>query len=320
MSYLGETILKGLTRMAAGLYRRRAATNDDSRGEEGREQGWASYIQWQFQTSEALFTKYPNWDIAGKSILEIGCGTGGRATYLATAGARRVVAIDINAHEIEVARRLCPKLYPGSTGRVEYLVSKELDTLDIGRFDVVLMVDSMEHVVSPVQMMRLAHDYTRPGGRFYFSNIGWYHYAGAHMDLFPFVNVLFSDETILNVMRWKVSRPDYVPTRFDSSPPVERWRGIYDLRDRPGERLNKLTIADMKRLVRHSIFASTRLTVVGFGRSHPVVRALNVLRHVPVVQEVVHSYVVVECRRAPEGSATVVRTAPAAAMNAVAAH
>jgi 2-polyprenyl-3-methyl-5-hydroxy-6-metoxy-1,4-benzoquinol methylase len=298
MSILGEAILKNLVRLKARLQ----APSEPPRGGAGDggrlDEGWAAYIQHQFATSAALFAKYPNLSLAGKTVLDLGCGTGGRAAYLAEAGARRVVAIDVNAQEIEVARRICPALYPGAAGRVDYRVSSEHEHLDVGLFDVVMMVDSMEHVVSPAEMMRLAHGYTRPGGQFYFSNIGWYHYTGSHMNLLPFVNVFFSDETILDVMRWQVSCPDYCPTRFDSSPPSERWRGLYDLRDRPGERLNKLTIADMKLLVRHSIFASTEMTIVGFSSSHPAVRALNVLRHVPVVQEVIHSYVVVECRRA----------------------
>lgn len=78
----------------------------------------------------------------------------------------------------------------------------------------------------------------------------------------PFVNLLFSDETILNVIRWDVSRPDYRPTRFDSSPPLERWKGLYDLRDRPGEYLNKITIRGVRRLLRYGPFRSSRLTVI----------------------------------------------------------
>ena len=159
------------------------------------------------------------------------------------------------------------------------------------------MVDCMEHVVSPPSMMRLAHGYTRPGGQFFFSNYGYYHHAGSHTDLLPFVNVVFSDETILNVTRRLVTEPDYQPTRFDSDPPIERWRGLYDLRDRPGEHLNKLTLREMKKLVRHSIFSETRMTVVGFGRKHPLLRLLDGLRHVPLIQEVYHSLVVVECRK-----------------------
>ena len=289
MSALGVFILKNLVRLKQKL--RPARSGGPA------EDSWESYFQWQFASSASLFARYPNWDIAGKTVLEIGCGTGGRTAYLASAGAKCAVGIDINRAEIALARNLAAQLYPELTDRLRYLEASEDAPLDVGPFDVVVLVDCMEHVVSPPQMMRLAHSYLAQGGQFYFSSVGWYHHAGSHTHLLPYVNVFFSDETILETMRWWVSRPEYVPTRFDSNPPVERWRGLYDLRDRPGEHLNKITIREMKRLVRHSIFAYSRLEVLGFTRKHALVRLLNLLTRVPWAQEVWHSTAVVECRK-----------------------
>src|SRR5688500_14154117 len=237
MSKLGEAVLRGLV----SLTNRARTTNKTP-----SEWSWESYIRWQYDSSKRLFSKYPNLDVRDKDVLEIGCGTGGRTAFLTMQGARRVVGIDINAQEIQTARHLCPTLYPEIKGRCEYVLSAENTPLDIGQFDVVIMTDCMEHVVSPPRMLRLGYDYTRPGGRFYFSSVGWYHYMGSHMGLIPFVNVFFSDETIINVTRWHLSRPDYVPNHWDSDPPTERWNGLYNLRDRPGEHLNKLTVREMK--------------------------------------------------------------------------
>jgi 2-polyprenyl-3-methyl-5-hydroxy-6-metoxy-1,4-benzoquinol methylase len=289
MSYIGEMILKRLVSLRKHSGRAGANSSPDEE--------WQKYIRWQFDSSAQLFAKYPHWDITGKTVLEIGCGTGGRAAYLATAGACRVVAIDINREEIEVANRFCSALYPQIAGRVEYLTSAENTPLDVGQFDVVLLVDAMEHVVSPPNMMQLAYEYTSPGGQFYFSSIGWYHHQGSHTGILPFANVLFSDETILNVMRWWVSRPEYVPGRFDSDPPIERWCGLYNLRDRPGEHLNKITIREMKKLVKHSRFSTAHLHVIGFGQKHPIFRLLAPLRNIPLIQEVCHSVAIAECRR-----------------------
>jgi hypothetical protein len=187
-----------------------------------------------------------------------------------------------------------PRLYPELASRVEYHASTEHGRLDLGEFDIVVLIDCLEHVVSPPDMLRLAHGYTREGGRCFISLYGWFHARGSHYGLMPFVNVFFSDEEILNVVRWWVSRPDYVPHRFDSDPPIERWRGLYDLRQRPGEYLNKITLREMKKLVHRSPFRTGKMHVIGFGRSSPAVKVLNVLRHVPVIQEAVHSYVVLE--------------------------
>jgi 2-polyprenyl-3-methyl-5-hydroxy-6-metoxy-1,4-benzoquinol methylase len=288
MSWLGEQILKLLV-----LGRERivptatAAPGGDS---------YESYYHWQFSSSEKLFRHYPNFDIRGRRVLEIGCGTGGRTAYLASVGPAAVVGIDINADEIRIAKNLSRKFHPQLAGVLEYHVSQENEVLDIGQFDYVLLVDSMEHVVSPPAILRLAYQYTKPGGKCYFNTIGWYHHKGSHMPLIPWANVLFSDETILNVMRWKISRPDYVPTRFDSDPPLERWRDIYNLRDRPGEHLNKITISEIKKLCRYTIFEQAQWKVIGFQSRKHILGALNLFNNVPVLQEIFHSGIVVELR------------------------
>ena len=271
------------------------ATSDHGSPAAHESQDWARYIRWQYDSSKQLFAKYPNFDVAGKTVLEIGCGTGGRAAYLAAAGASRVVAMDINAEEIAIARKLVPELFPEIGDRVRYLTNTDDEA--IGQFDIVVLVDCLEHVVSPPDIIRLAYDHTVAGGKCYISSIGWYHKDGSHTGLLPFVNVVFSDETILNVTRWNVSRPEYTPTRFDSNPPIERWRGIYDLRQRPGEYLNKITLREMKRLVAHSIYPRASMHVLGLRPSSPLARLVNPLRHIPIVQEVAHSYVVIELQR-----------------------
>jgi SAM-dependent methyltransferase len=289
MSVIGEAALKSLVALKRSLTPMAARRMAD--------QTWTSYIQWQHDSSAALFAKYPHFDFQGKDVLEIGCGTGGRTAYLAGHGAKRVVGIDINSQEIMTARDLCPAAYPAIRDRCTFVVSDGERLSDIGQFDIVVLVDCMEHVVSPPRMLKLAHSYTKPGGRFYFSSVGWYHYLGTHVDVVPFANVFFSDETIINVTRWILSRPNYVPNRFDSSPPTARWDGIYNLRDRPGEHLNKITIREMKRLLRYSPFTRNNLTIVGFSSRHPAAKLINSLRHLPVVQEVCHSIAVGHCQR-----------------------
>jgi SAM-dependent methyltransferase len=288
MSFVRESILKAITLAQDTLRPGGSITSGLD---------YAEYVRWQVDSSGALFGKFPGFDVRGKTVLEIGCGPGGRAAYMATQGARRVVGIDINAEEVALASTHCFALLPETRGVLEFHVSREDELLPLGEFDLVVLVDTMEHVVSPAKMMRLAHHYTRPGGEFFFSSIGWYHHMGSHTGLIPFVNVFFDDATILNVIRWRVSRPSYVPRRYDSSPAAERWRGVHDLRDRPGEHLNKMTVADMRRLVRHSIFAEGELHIIGFGQRHAWLKVLDPLRHLPWVQECYHSLVVARFRK-----------------------
>lgn len=255
-----------------------------------RRQSPADYYRWQFDTSPALFSLLPNLDLRRKRVLEIGCGLGGRSAWLAQNGPREVVAIDINGPEIELARKLTAEKFP-HLDNLHLVHSQEDVRSEIGAFDIVLLIDSLEHVQSPFKIVKLAHSYTRPGGRAYFTTCGWFHHAGSHTGI-PFVNLFFGDETILNFIRWQVSRPEYQPSMWDSDPPIARWKGIYDLRDRPGEYLNKVTIRQMNKLVRYSLFGTGKLHVMGFRNRR--LKWLNPFSKVPGVQEIVHSCVIGE--------------------------
>ncbi|MGD0860090.1 MAG: class I SAM-dependent methyltransferase [Terracidiphilus sp.] len=248
-----------------------------------------NYHDWQSETSAAMFASFPEFDFRNKRILDLGCGLGGRAVWLARNGACEVVGIDINAAEIGEAARILDELYP-DVKNVQFCHCKEDELLpSLGEFDLVLLLDSLEHVVSPLKILRLARKYVKPGGRAYFNTLGWYHHNGSHMGI-PFATVFFSDETIANFTRWRLSRPDYVPNMWDSDPPAARWEGVYDLRDRPGEYLNKITIRQMERLVKYAPFRRGRVILLGFRNAR--LRWLNPLRRIPIVNEAFHSAVV----------------------------
>jgi 2-polyprenyl-3-methyl-5-hydroxy-6-metoxy-1,4-benzoquinol methylase len=255
----------------------------------GRLASVETYFNWQYQTSEKMFSTLPEFHFKNKRILEIGCGVGGRAAWLARNGAREVVGIDISFPDIRNAAQVKDKLYPALKNVSYYTCEEDEQLTDLGQFDIVLLLDSIEHVVSPLKVLRLAKKYAKPGGRVYFSTIGWFHHAGSHLGI-PFATVFFSDETLLNFVRRQVSRPDYQPTDWDSDPPIAKWEGVYDLRDRPEEYLNKITIRQMKKLVRYAPYRRGRVITMGFRSAK--VRWLNPLRHIPIVNEVFHSAVV----------------------------
>ena len=278
MSLIGEAVLRNLVRAQQDRGEARPQTHED-------------YHRWQFETSAALFAVYPEFDVRGKTILDIGCGIGGRTVWLASQGAARVAGMDINAEEIGVAREIQRRLYPQLEGVLSFHCSQETSSPDLGEFDYVLLVDTMEHVVSPPAVLRLAYQRTRLGGRCYFSTFGWYNHSASHTGLMPWVNVFFSDETIINYIRWRISQPDYRPSRFDSDPPIERWRGLYDLRDRPGEHLNKITLREIRKLIRYNIFGKGTLTLLPI-RLRPR-WFFRLLVRLPWLDELFHAYLVV---------------------------
>ncbi len=89
--------------------------------------------------------------LRGMHILEIGCGTGSSTVALAEQGAH-IVAIDIDAPAIEVARERC-RLY-GVTA--EILIANAERLLDFGQVDAVLYFATLEHMNHAERMRSLA--------------------------------------------------------------------------------------------------------------------------------------------------------------------
>ena len=96
------------------------------------------------------------------AILDVACGGGLLANPLARAG-HAVTGIDLSESSLDVARR------HDSTGSVAYLArdARALGLPD-GRFDVVCMMDFLEHIEDRDGVIREAARVLRPGGLFFF--------------------------------------------------------------------------------------------------------------------------------------------------------
>jgi 2-polyprenyl-3-methyl-5-hydroxy-6-metoxy-1,4-benzoquinol methylase len=280
--------------LAAPLYRRKHRQSVPV--EKDVLQSAQAYWKWQFDSSGPYFAKFSDLQeqVKSKRVLDIGCGLGGRTSYLATMGAGEVVGIDINGSEIEQARRLAAEgLSPELNARLRFEKVAEGEVNNLGAFDVALLVDSLEHVQDPVAMLNVAYSHLRPGGICYFGTVGWYHYNAAHLITLlplPFVTVFFSDAMILDAVRKIHIAPWYVPTMWDSIPPVARWVGVQDLKNRPGEYLNKITLRGIRQAMNKSQFGGGQLRVAGFSwNGKPWLRWLNILARIPGIREAYHS-------------------------------
>ncbi len=261
--------------------------------------GYAEYWQWQFDSSPAYFQKiFDMCDVVKhRAVLDIGCGIGGRTCFLATLEPDKVLGIDINEREIELAKALALRKsgIEGTRQKICFDVVVEGGTKHAGSFDVVVLIDCLEHARDPATLLSAAHAFLRPGGICYFATMGWYHHRGAHIgDILPmpFVQLFFSDRVMLDAIRRILSAPYYVPNLWDSDPPVARWMGVSDLCDRPGESLNKITVRGIKQIVNQSPFLKKKVAVTGFSwNTYRFLRCLNVLAAVPGIQEMYHSAV-----------------------------
>ena len=105
-------------------------------------------------------------DLAGKTVLDIGCGTGGPAIVLAREmGAARIVAVDVEAHLLE--RAAIHAKTAGVDDRIEFRpVAPGPLPFDAETFDAVFSKDALIHIFDKQAIYREVLRVLRPGGVF----------------------------------------------------------------------------------------------------------------------------------------------------------
>lgn len=106
--------------------------------------------------------------LAGRRVLDVGCGGGILSESMAARGAE-VTGIDLGAAPLEVAR-----LHLLESGlHVDYrqVPVEELAAEMPGRFDVVTCMEMLEHVPDPASVVQACAQLVRPGGRVFLSTI-----------------------------------------------------------------------------------------------------------------------------------------------------
>ena len=88
-------------------------------------------------------------------ILEIGCGTGHNLVMLSRFGQVSATELDDRAREMAIARSGRP---------VAKIALPDLGTLQNGRYDLVALLDVLEHVSDDASSLSAIHDLLEPGG------------------------------------------------------------------------------------------------------------------------------------------------------------
>ena len=134
--------------------------------------------------------------VAGKEVLDFGCGFGWQLLALASRGwIKRGVGVDIRHTEQAQANARAN----GLQDKVEFT-----SNLEPGRqFDLVYSCSAFEHFSDPVHILNLMLERTIPGGRVIVTFAEpWWSPRGSHMDgitRLPWVNLLFSERTVMAV-------------------------------------------------------------------------------------------------------------------------
>jgi 2-polyprenyl-6-hydroxyphenyl methylase/3-demethylubiquinone-9 3-methyltransferase len=109
-----------------------------------------------------------NADLAGKKVLDVGCGGGLMAEGLAAAGAQ-VTAIDMSERALEVAR--------GHLAQSGLTIDYRMKTIEAvaleqpGCFDAVTCMELVEHVPDPASIVEACSLAVKPGGQVFFATV-----------------------------------------------------------------------------------------------------------------------------------------------------
>lgn len=130
----------------------------------GRESS-AAYSDWEYRWGQALVREFlePAGDLAGKRLLDVGCGLGGKTVAYGEGGAAEAYGTDLSAANAEASAR-----FAGSgerSFRWGFFVSDAARLPAAGDvFDVVVANDAMEHFAEPAAALGEMARVTKPGG------------------------------------------------------------------------------------------------------------------------------------------------------------
>jgi len=105
---------------------------------------------------------------AGETVLDVGCGPGYLADYLAKQKGCTVVGVEQDSRLAEIARRACKQVYENN-------LEKDMLRGIQGKFTAIFFGDVIEHIRNAPEVLRQASDLLEVGGRVIVSTPNFVH-------------------------------------------------------------------------------------------------------------------------------------------------
>ncbi len=144
-------------------------------------------------------------DVAGKTVIDYGCGEGKECVEMALRGARKVIGVDVRPELLDAARELAE--VHGVSGICEFAGRPP------AKADLIISLDAFEHFDRPGDVLAAMRALLNRGGSVRVSfGPTWYHPLGGHLfSVFPWAHLLFSEAALI---RWRSNFKSDGATRF----------------------------------------------------------------------------------------------------------
>jgi len=246
MSRWGETLILGLNHLFPPL----AMHRDLHQAKLDQ----AAYQAWEYAEAERIHVDFsPEWNLAGKTVLDVGCGLGGKLLFYAQSGARRVVGIDLRPASARAALDLAAQ--HRMADRVEVVVADAARLpFAPGSFDAIVSVNVVEHVDDPRAVLQASHRALRPKGLAFLHFPPYYSPWGPHVEgwiHFPWPHLFFSEKTLIAALR-RIEAAQQLDEGYIPQAQVP-WSELQALPE-----LNKLTLGRFRALLRETGWREVR--------------------------------------------------------------
>lgn len=178
-----KSLAKAERQRTRGLERARMEYDDE------REYGFLNF----FESAEGA---------AGDTVLDLGCGYGGRLVALARLAARRAIGLEVKEDLVAAASHFAREK---GCHHAHFLAGAgEAMPLADATVDAIVSYDALEHVQNPERCLAECLRVLRPGGQCFLVFPPYYHPTGSHLEGYvsrlPYANVLFPSRVLIRAV------------------------------------------------------------------------------------------------------------------------
>jgi len=230
------------------------------------EDGISPATRHEFEDGPAFFIPFDGIlsvkDFAGKDVLDLGCGHGGRTLYYLTHGnPKSITGIEISFERVNVAQTSVRRISADYRLRFVAGFGEHLPFLDQS-FDLIISYDVFEHVQALPLVLRECYRVLRPGGRVYAMFPPYYGPRAHHLDFIttlPFLHHVFEPDVLVKAANTILEEQPHLrdcplPT------PVPSYQGRESL-----PRLNGTTERDFNHILSELQFAKEQVMLLPFA-------------------------------------------------------